>query len=105
MPPSLSSHQANSLKLTFGTAVTGDRPHGRLEGLNEVEDVLYLPGVGEGGGDLSLEAGGGGVVHVEQLGGGEEAGAGGVAETVNGQPVVETHLLDQEIIKEHQRLA
>ena len=42
---------------------------------------------------------------MEQLGGGEEAGAGVVTETVNGQPVVEKHLLDQEIIKQHQRIA
>ena len=97
--------KATGVHITLGTAVARDRSHGRFKGLNQVEDVPEHPGVGEGGGDDSLEAGGGGVIHVEQLGGGEEAGAGGVTKTVNGQPVVENHLLDQEIIENHQRIA
>ena len=55
-------------------------------------DIAKFSLVGEGSISDSLETGLGGVVHVEHVGGGQESGAGGIAETVDGHLVVKRHI-------------
>ena len=60
--------------------------------------------VGEAGGELGEETGGGGVIDVEQLGGGLDGGGGVVAKALNGHDVVEAHILNDQVIKSDKTL-
>ena len=60
--------------------------------------------VAEVGVDHSQEACGWGIIDVEELGGGTDGGGGVVTKAFNGHDVIETHVLNDKIIKSNQAI-
>jgi len=96
---------ATSTEEAIGTASAGNASHRAIKDINQREDIAKLSLVREVSGDFSLQSGGGGVVHVEHVRGSQQADAGAVTETVNSHLVVESHLLNDQIIENNQRVA
>ena len=81
------------------TPVAFNSSHVAVECIQDGLDLSNGSLVREDGGKLGQETCGGGVIDVEQLGGGLDGGGGVVAKAFNGHHIVQAHLLNDQIIK------